>query len=80
MQLVVGTDGSIRCVYDELIQLSALGQLAISRGSHVEPDHHGRWLANLSPVSGPVLGPFNRRSDALAAERGWLESHWLMHS
>ena len=27
----------------------------ISRASHVEPDRHGRWLVDLSPVNGPVL-------------------------
>src|SRR5687768_14962970 len=77
MQLVVASDGNIRCVYDETICLATLGQLSISRGSHVEPDAQGNWLADLSPVAGPVLGPFSLRSDALAAERAWLESHWL---
>ena len=65
------------CVYGEEIDLSTLGQLAIRRASHVEPDKHGRWLADLSPVAGPVLGPFERRSDALDAERRWLEGQWL---
>jgi hypothetical protein len=27
-----------------------------------------------------MLGPFQRRSDALAAERAWLEAHWLVAS
>jgi hypothetical protein len=31
----------------------------------------------MSPVHGPVLGPFPSRSDALTAERQWLEAHWL---
>ena len=30
------------------------------------------WTANLAPVGGPVLGPFARRGDALAAEVAWL--------
>ncbi len=25
-----------------------------------------------------MLGPFRRRTDALAAEVAWLETHWLM--
>jgi hypothetical protein len=37
----------------------------------------GRWVAELSPVGGPTLGPFGRRSEALAAEQRWLETHWL---
>ena len=36
------------------------------------------WLADLSPVNGPVLGPFDRRSEALAAELAWLEANWLL--
>ena len=31
-----------------------------------------------APVGGPVLGPFDRRSEALEAERAWLEAHWLL--
>jgi hypothetical protein len=77
MQLVVSPDGQIRTVYDERFDLARLGPLAIRRASHVEPDACGRWHADLSPVGGPVLGPFDRRSDALEAERAWLEAHWL---
>lgn len=77
MQLVIHTDGSASCLYDEAIDLSALGSLKIERGGHVEPDEQGRWFADLAPVSGPKLGPFDRRSEALDAERAWLEAHWL---
>jgi hypothetical protein len=77
MQLVVLQDGQVRCLYDEAIELDQLGQVTIARGSHVEPDHEGRWFADLAPVSGPKLGPFSLRSQALAAEHAWLEAHWL---
>ncbi len=77
MQLIIDTAGSVRCLYGEAIDLAALGPLAIRRGSHVEPAADGRWLCDLSPVSGPVLGPFGCRSEALAAEVAWLETHWL---
>jgi hypothetical protein len=77
MQLVVAADGTVRCLYDEAIPLTALGSLSISRGSHVEPTADGEWLADLSPVGGPVLGTFALRSDALSAERDWLETNWL---
>ncbi|MCH7725882.1 MAG: hypothetical protein IH991_05290 [Planctomycetes bacterium] len=80
MRLVIKPDGSVRCLYDEAVDLSSLGSLTIQRGSHVEPDATGRWLANLAPVDGPVLGPFNRRSEALSAEREWLEQNWLCRS
>ena len=77
MQLLIAPDGSLRCLYDETIDLAALGALRIQRGSHVEPDDAGQWWADMSPVSGPRLGPFSHRSLALDAERTWLETHWL---
>jgi hypothetical protein len=77
MQLLVQCDGTVRCLYGEAIDLTELGRPAIRRASHVEPDNGGRWLADLKPVGGPVLGPFPNRSEALAAERNWLETHWL---
>ena len=77
MQLLIAADGSIRCVYDEHLDLSNLGRLSIQRGSHVEPTADGQWTADLSPVNGPPLGPFGTRSEALTAERQWLETYWL---
>ena len=77
MQIVIETTGHARCVYDEAIDLTRLGEVEVSRASQVEPDHQGRWWADLSPVGGPTLGPFALRSMALEAETGWLESHWL---
>nr|WP_145059933.1 hypothetical protein [Lignipirellula cremea] len=63
--------------YDEAINLATFGKLTIRRGSHVEPTSDGRWTADLEPVGGPVLGPFGRRSEALAAERDWLAANWI---
>ena len=77
MQIVVQTDGAVRCLYGEELELTRLGKLSIARGSHVEPTVDGQWTADMSPVSGPVLGPFSNRSEALSAERQWLERHWL---
>ena len=77
MHLIVEPGGTTRGVYGEAIDLARLGTLAIRRASHVEPDDQGRWHADLSPVGGPKLGPFDRRSDALMAEVRWLEDHWL---
>ena len=78
MQLVIERGGSTRCLYDEVIDLACLGKLTMTRGSHVEPTADGQWWADLSPVCGPVLGPFAMRSEALDAERQWLEDHWLV--
>ncbi len=77
MQLVIENDGTIRCLYDEALDLSPLGSMKIQRGSHVEPDEQACWFADLSPLEGPLLGPFNKRSGALAAEVAWLTSNWL---
>jgi hypothetical protein len=77
MQIVITTAGTIHSIYDETIDLSALGQPAIARASHVEPDATGHWHADLAPVGGPQLGPFSLRTEALAAEQSWLETHWL---
>ena len=77
MELVIRPGGDMHCIYDEQLPLAALGQLHIRRASHVEPDERGGWTADLSPVQGPHLGPFDQRSDALAAEVLWLRDHWL---
>jgi len=77
MKLLVTAEGSVRCLYAEAIDLSTLGPQQIQRASHVEPTPNGRWLADLSPVRGPRLGPYDTRSQALAAETSWLEQHWL---
>ena len=80
MQLVIQPDGAARAIYSEEIDLRSLGRPRIVRASHVEPDAEGRWTADLSPVRGPVLGPFALRSEALAAEQRWLEQNWLIDS
>jgi hypothetical protein len=77
MQIIISPGGTLRCVYDEAIDLAALGTPVITRASHVEPTADGRWQADLSPVAGPVLGPFDRRSEALTAEVEWLQANWL---
>ena len=77
MELIIETGGNLRCIYAEAIDLHSLGQPKITRASHVEPDSTGRWTADLAPVDGPKLGPFDKRTDALAAEVQWLRDNWL---
>ncbi len=77
MDLYISPTGLVRCLYDETINLAALGSPAITRASHVEPDAQGQWFADLTPAQGPVFGPFLRRSDALLAEAAWLSDHRL---
>jgi hypothetical protein len=70
--VVVRAGGGIRTVYSDALRLAVLGRATIRRASHVEPDDTGFWCADLSPVGGPRLGPFELRSEALAAETTWL--------
>jgi hypothetical protein len=72
MELVVGCDGGVRCIYDEVLDLREIGKLQITRASHVEPDAEGYWWAYMGPSGGPVLGPFRSRTEALGAERAFL--------
>ena len=80
MEFVITPAGVVRCVYGEELDLRALGSLEIRRGSHVEPTADGRWTADLAPVGGPILGPFEQRCSALEAEIAWLGEHWLIRS
>lgn len=75
MTLVVSPSGELRFIYTEALDLSEVGVQQIARASHVEPTSDGHWTADLSPVGGPLLGPFAKRSEALAAEVEWLEAH-----
>jgi hypothetical protein len=77
MRLLIDRSGVVRCLYSETIELSSIGLASIQRASHVEPDENCQWWADLSPVAGPKLGPFLLRSQALDAERNWLETNRL---
>ncbi len=62
----------VRFVYsDDLRPLMDHGTPVTRRASHVEPDGDG-WVADLSPVRGPKLGPFPTRGEALREEVNWL--------
>lgn len=69
----IATDGTSRMIYDEALDLSGLGNAKIKRASHVEPDKDGKWWADMAPSGGGKLGPFDKRSEAIAAEIKWLE-------
>jgi hypothetical protein len=77
MNLVVRSDSTVEYLYDDALDLVCLGRLTIARASHVEPNAAGQWTADLTPVAGPMLGPFHTRGEALQAERIWLEEHRL---
>lgn len=72
--IIIAADGSVRFIYDDATMeaLSDLGTPDIKRASHVEPTANGEWTADMTPVNGPTLGPYVKRSDALAAEHAYL--------
>lgn len=80
MDIIITAGGNLRFIHnDEFSILMDNGHTTITRASHVEPASvYGigtarQWAADMSPSNGPVLGPFESRSDALAAEVKWLQ-------
>lgn len=74
LELIIGPDGSVQSIYsDALVDVFGDAPMTTRRASAVEPVPGG-WSADLAPVGGPVLGPFRRRTEALAAEVRWLRA------
>lgn len=78
MNLYVRPNGTAQCMYDdaEPVNLANLGAIDIKRASNVEPAplEKGKWIADLAPIGGPQLGPFDTRREALAAEVAWVDA------
>jgi hypothetical protein len=76
VRFYIGKDGAIEFIHSDAVDTSKLSPsvdcVTIQRASHVEPIQSGanknKFVADLSPVGGPVLGPFDLRSEALSAE------------
>lgn len=65
MEILVKPSGNALCIYSDAIPLSAIGEIEITRASHVEPDSVGLWMADLSPVytgRRPYLGAVRETS------------------
>ena len=77
MILSIDTKGHVRGIYTDDFPWHELGKTLVLRASNVEPDQLGLWWADLSLSSGPKIGPFARRADAIAAEIAWLEIYRL---
>lgn len=77
LSINIGPGGEVTAIYDDAVipVLKALGtNVLTSRASHVEPCKEG-WTADLGPVGGPRLGPFEFRQQALDAEIQWLKQN-----
>jgi hypothetical protein len=72
MIINISPQGEIKHIYTENIDLTDLGETQITRASNVEPVGL-QWEATMK--DGAILGPFNLRSEALAAEVNYLEKH-----
>jgi hypothetical protein len=77
MILSIDRAGGVKAIYSDGFDWRVLGRPTIQRASQVEPDHLGLWWADMSLSNGPKIGPFARRTDAIAAEIAWLEKHRL---
>ena len=67
---------TVRHIYnDGLLALASQGRAVTVRASHVEPCAGGGWMVDLSPVGGPVIGPYSRRDEALNIEVEWLHAY-----
>ena len=72
--ITIDEGGAVTLIYeDRFASLLAGGTAYTRRASHVEPAPGG-WTADLSPIAGPVLGPFPLRQDALDAERAYINA------
>lgn len=77
MATILISGGKAKFVYSDDLhaRLGRLGRSRITRASSVEFDHdRGGWMADLSPtIPGCVLGPFESRTAAIAAEHDRIE-------
>jgi hypothetical protein len=74
MQIVIKPTGVFISLYSDSFEYGELGKPQIRRASHVEPDDTGHWFADLSPVNGPKLGPFDKRNEAIDAELEYVNN------
>jgi hypothetical protein len=72
MTLTIDPDGTGHCLYDELIDLHALGTLECQRASHIEFDSETQRWQVLTPDRKTVLFSAVHRTHCLA----WEKTHF----
>lgn len=79
IELSIDHIGMIRSIFaDEITELFRHGEASVERASYVEPRHGPdgvEWTADMAPSSGPLLGPFATRGEAITAEVEWLKEN-----
>lgn len=82
MKILVEKNGTTKQIYNDDFIIEALQIETIRRASVVEPVELSpdRWTADMSLSTGPILGPFKRRDEAIKAEIDWLEENNLYGS
>jgi hypothetical protein len=75
MLIAIAQDASVKFIHNDamFLALKEEGTATVQRASHVEPTVDGLWEADMSPVNGPLLGPYTTRQEALDKEILWLE-------
>lgn len=79
MILKINADGSLTGIVGSLkeempIDLDTLGTYTIKRQG-VLSEVDGKHWASMHLASGPILGPFDSRSEAIAGEIEWLQAN-----
>lgn len=80
MKIKINPDGTINLLYTEDICVEELGKVdSIKRLFHVEPTQDNKWTATVNRDTSEcvMLGPFDKRSEALEAEVTWIEDNIL---
>jgi hypothetical protein len=74
--IITSPDGSSSVkVYDES-GIGSIGEVErMKRASHVDYDNNLKgWVADMSPLGGSLLGPFKLHSEAIRAERIYINN------
>ncbi len=76
-EIFIRPNGKIECIYtdDTRFLVDQASSVKIKRGSNVEPTEDGQWIADMSPVGGPLSPSFKLRADALAWETAYLNNY-----
>jgi hypothetical protein len=67
----INDDGSMECLFTELIDLAEFGIGTLTRVSELDMDENGAWWAMV--YGGPTLGPYRTRSGAAEGEVAFLQ-------